>query len=257
MKVQVTLHPAMSEEPRPNYQAFPVTPWSLIGRATQAGREEGKISLNELLKRYLPALRTHLIYAKRMTPDEADDLLQSFMADKIVEQGLVGSANRAQGKFRTFLLTALGRFHVSQIRKAQTQKRTPEQGMVSYEEYHVPAASARPERNFEVAWAREIVAEATRRTQQECEAAGHNDVWQLLKGRILDPALAGVEPLSYNELVQRLGLRSPLHVSNLLVTGRRMYARNLRAVIAEYVRDEQEIEEEMRDLKSILSEAVL
>lgn len=248
----------MAEEARPNYHPFPATPWSLIGRAIDSDRDDQRAHLNDLLQRYLPALRAHLVYGRRMRPDQADDLLQSFIADKVVEQGLVASADRDKGKFRTFLLAALGRYHVSQIRKAKARKRAPDAGeIVPFEEYHEPATDARPDRSFEVTWARQIITEATRRTQVECERAGRGDVWNLLKGRILDPALNGVDPLSYNELVQRFGMESPLQVSNLLVTGRRMYGRNLRAVIAEYARDEQEVEEEMRDLRSILAEAAV
>ena len=246
----------MSNESRPNYHAFPATPWSLIGRATDLNRDDQVNHLNELLRRYLPALRAHLVYGRRLRPDQADDLLQSFIADKVVEQGLVGSADRGKGKFRTFLLASLGRYHVSQIRKDKALKRSPGEGeLVAFEEYHEPATEASPDRAFEVAWAREVIAEATRRTQAECERAGRHDVWNLLKGRVLDPALQGVPPLSYNELVEQFGLESPLQVSNLLVTGRRMYGRNLRAVIAEYAGDEQEIDEEMRELRSILAVA--
>lgn len=247
----------MPEEAVPNYQPFPLTPWSLVGRASGPEHETRRKSLNELLKQYLPALRTHLIHGKRMSPEKAEDLLQSFMADKIVEEGLVGKADRAQGKFRTFLLTSLGRFNVSQIRKAKSKKRAPSEGIVAFEEFSEPVESNSPSLSFEVAWARQVVAEATRLTQSECDASGRNDVWQLLKGRILDPALHGVEPLSYNQLSERVPVKSPLQVSNLLVTGRRMYARNLRAVVAEYARNDSEIDQEIQDLRSILANSDL
>jgi len=246
----------MSEEARTNYQPFPLTPWSLVGRAGDADRDDQRDWMDKLLQRYLPALRTHLIYGKRMRPNDADDLLQSFLADKVVERGIVGTADREKGRFRTFLLTALGRFQVSQGRKARALRRTPGAGgIVPFEECHEPEASVRPDRVFEVAWARQVVAEATRRTEAECRIAGREDVWGPLKARILDPALEAVEPLSYDELVRRYRLRSPLHCSNLLVTGRRMYVRNLRAVIAEYARDDEEVEQELRDLCSIVAEA--
>ena len=53
-----------------------------------------------------------------------------------------------KGKFRTFLLAALSRYHVSQIRKAKAQKRSPGEGeLVAFEEYHEPATTAdRPDR---------------------------------------------------------------------------------------------------------------
>src|SRR5439155_26155409 len=101
----------------------------------------------------------------------------------------------------------LGRYHVGKIRKHKTLKRSPGEGkLVAFEEYHGPTTDASPDRAFEVAWAREVIAEATRRTQAECERAGRHDVWNLLKGRVLDPALQGVPPLSYNELVEQFGL---------------------------------------------------
>jgi RNA polymerase sigma-70 factor (ECF subfamily) len=247
----------MSNEARPNYQPFPLTPWSLIGRAADSDNgdlDAQRAYLNDLLQRYLPALRAHLIYGKRMQPDAADDLLQSFIAEKVVENGLIGNADRDKGKFRTFLLAALSRYHVSQIRKAKAQKRSPGDGeIVAFEEYHEPAAGDRPDRAFEVEWAKQVIAEATSRTEKACAADGRTQVWQLLKARILDPALQGVEPLSYEQMVERFGLKSPLQVSNLLVTGRRMYLRHLRAVIGEYARDEAEIDEEMRDLRAVLS----
>ena len=105
---------------------------------------------------------------------------------------------------------------------------------------------------FDLSWAREVIAEATRRTEAECDASGRPELWGLLRARILAPATDGAEPASYEELIERFDLRSPIHVSNLLVTARRMFARNLKAVVAEYAGDEAEVEEEIRDLKAIL-----
>jgi DNA-directed RNA polymerase specialized sigma24 family protein len=66
-----------------------------------------------VLRAYLPALRAHLVIRRRVHPDRADDLLQGFCSDQVLEKDLVPRAERDRGKFRTFLLTALDRYAIN------------------------------------------------------------------------------------------------------------------------------------------------
>ena len=88
-------------------ERFPTTAWSLVAEAGQEDAGAKRDALDRLLRRYLPALRAHLIYRRRFAPERADDLVQEFVADKIVEKDLIARADQQLGKFRTFLLTAL------------------------------------------------------------------------------------------------------------------------------------------------------
>jgi hypothetical protein len=69
---------------------------------------------------------------------------------------------------------------------------------------------------------------------------------------VLLPALEGAEPAAYDELVKQFELASPDQASNVLVTGKRMFARCLRDAVAEYV-DDDEIEQELRELKALIA----
>ena len=89
--------------------------------------------------------------------------------------------------------------------------------------------------------------------RQRCEAQDRNDLWGLFQSRLMDPILSGSEPAEYRELVERFGLKSPAHASNVLITAKRMFARTLRAVVAEYCQDDQEIESEIEELRQILA----
>ena len=75
---------------------FPTTHWSLVGRAAQDASEAKRRALDELLARYQPALRAHLIYGKRLQPEDAEDLLQEFVACKILASELF--AGRCSGR---------------------------------------------------------------------------------------------------------------------------------------------------------------
>src|SRR5882762_2956273 len=71
---------------------FPSTQWSLVGRAGHITGTRRREALGTLLRRYMPALRAHLVLAKRISPDHADDLVQGFVTDKMIEQNLLGKA---------------------------------------------------------------------------------------------------------------------------------------------------------------------
>ena len=73
---------------------FPSTRWSLVARAGQIDPESRREALGELLGRYLPALRAHLIHHKRLAPEKADDLVQEFITSKILEKDLIARADQ-------------------------------------------------------------------------------------------------------------------------------------------------------------------
>ena len=76
---------------------FPSTQWSLVGRAGQMTGERRREALATVLHRYMPALRAHLVLGRRIPPDRADDLIQGFIADKMIEQNLLSTAEQNRG----------------------------------------------------------------------------------------------------------------------------------------------------------------
>ncbi len=147
----------------------------------------------------------HLGFKFRAGEHEAQDLLQSFVAEKILEKELLGQANPVRGRFRTFLLNALDHFVISQRR--------------------------------------------------ECETLNRTDVWGVFEGRVLSAVLEDMPETDYQELIERFAFGSPSQAFHTLNTAKRMFKRHLRAVIAEYTRDDHEVEEELRELKERLLRA--
>ncbi len=233
---------------------FPSTHWSLVAQAGQRDAQSKREAIGRLVERYFPALRAHLIYTKRLRPDRADDLLQEFTASKILEKDLLAQADRQLGKFRTFLLTALDRFALNQMRNEGARKRAPAAGARleggGWAE-NLPCQQG-PADTFDIAWARGVIDQAVTQMHTECEKSGRMDVWGVFECRILGPTLEGTEPLDYRQLVERFGFRSPSEASNVLVTAKRMYARTLRSVVGQYARDDEEIGSEIAELREIL-----
>ena len=241
-----------------NAYRFPTTRWTDIGHA---GRRDtiGGEALAVLLGRYLVPLRAHLVHHKRLSAEQADELLQAFVAEKVLERELIGSAAREKGRFRTFLLVALDRFVSNRLRDERRRRARATEGGgdsdAAQEAAEAPAVGPSPSGTFEIAWARQVLAEAARRMREECEGAGRTDVWGVFEGRVLSPTLEGAEPVDYGELARRFGLAGVDAASNLLVTGKRMFARRLRGVVGEYMGEGGEVEQEIAELRAVLARA--
>ncbi len=169
----------------------------------------------------------------------------------MLERRLLGAADRSKGKFRTFLLTSLEHYAIDQFRRV---KRSPLPGGIETgDEVQDDAASA--QEAFEREWAKQTISQALESMSAECQAKKRSDVWEVFQTRIVEPILNGQPEVPYEELVARFGLKSPVVAFNLLVTGKRMFERHLRSIIGAYAADESKIDEEMADLRRILSEA--
>jgi DNA-directed RNA polymerase specialized sigma24 family protein len=230
--------------------SFRTTQWSLVERA--AGAASGATlrgeALSELLRRYLPAMKSHLVRRLRIEPDRAEDLLQGFIVRKILEYDLLSRADKSRGKFRTLLLTSLDNF-------VRTELGRPAREAASEVPEETPDDCAAPGSDFDVPWAQALLGQAIEQMCAECARLDRSDVWGVFDARVLAPTLRDEPPLEYSELIERFKFESPAQASNVLMTGKRMFERTLRALVAEYAADESEIDAEIEDLRCVLSRA--
>lgn len=241
----------VAEEPPDNGCSFPSTQWSLVDRAAAGDSVVRRRALSDLLKQYLPALRAHLVHKKRIDQERADDLLQGFIANKVLEQGLIARADPDKGRFRALLVTSLNHYVIDVYRH---QSGTPPAFSLSTTDHTPPIGdSDSPSDVFDVAWARELLGDVLRRMRAECEKSRRLDLWGIFERRILGPILDNAATLPYEQLVKRYGFRSPTQAANALVTAKRMFARILRTVVGEYAGGEGAIDAEIRDLQQILA----
>lgn len=232
---------------------FDSTRWTLIERVRGESDSDRRAALEELLRRYVPALRAHLVYRRRMQDQDAADLVQDFVANKILERDLVARADRNRGKFRGFLLTALDRFFVDWCRYNKAQKRAAPDTVSIDANTHDPAEGESPD-VFDVAWGRTVLGQALQRMRDVCGEDVETQIWDTFRFRVLDPILTGSQPMEYQALVERCGFESPRQASNALITARRRFNRCLREVVAEYTNNDAEIDEEIQELQAIMSD---
>jgi hypothetical protein len=104
-------------------------------------------------------------------------------------------------------------------------------------------------------WARTVIEEAVGRTKQECATKNRCDIWEVFSARLLRPLFDGAEPPDYEALVRQFHFQSPTEAANVLTTAKRMFRRNLEAVVGEYAEAPADIGEELRELQAIVARA--
>ena len=245
----------MARTEKERYRSFPETRWTLVSLAGKSQTVRSLKALNELLTQYLPALKTHLTRHLKLSPERADDLLQSFVTEKILVKDLLKRVHRGKGRFRSFLLKTFNNFLVSEIRKEKAQKRAPNAptnvSLSEYEDYL--AVEPDTDAGLNTVWAQQLIAQALDRMHAMCESRGRLDIWGVFEGRILEPILSNADPVPYENLADEFGFASPLKAANALTTAKRGFRQALSKVVADTVADDAQIDAEISSLMEILS----
>ncbi|MBN1359884.1 MAG: sigma-70 family RNA polymerase sigma factor [Sedimentisphaerales bacterium] len=236
---------------------FQTTQWLEIRALADLDEAQRKEALNALIGRYWKPVYCYL-RRKGHDNENAKDLTQSFFQDIVLGRHLVERADETQGRFRTFLLTALDRYVVSVHRRQMAAKRRPADGTISLDETQeaVLAAAAkdlRPDEAFTYAWAVQLLEEVLAESHQQCVHDGKEVHWELFRARVLHPIITGREPESLSELCERFGIATAVKAENMIVTVRRRFQAAMKNRVRDYVSCDEEVEQEIRDLMAILS----
>jgi RNA polymerase sigma-70 factor (ECF subfamily) len=228
---------------------FPQTDWAALGRAAQADVP----SLEQLVKLYWQPLRIFLAATFPSLKDQAEVWLQDFAEDKLIREGWLRKADQNRGRFRDFLKTSLRNFVLDRLNRSE-MKHPP----VSFEELEqeLPQAEAVAE-EFDLAWARTVLAETLRRMEADCldpaaDQPRRRQIWEMFRIRLLEPVFNDAPPPSYDELIEQFGLKSPTDASNTLLSAKRIFKAHLGKVIKEYAGQDAAAALEIKALEDFL-----
>ncbi|MGD0253841.1 MAG: hypothetical protein ABSC01_14240, partial [Verrucomicrobiota bacterium] len=142
--------------------------------------------------------------------NQADTLLQDFAEDKMLKEGWLRRADQNRGRFRDFLKTSLRNFVLNRLNLAEV-KNPP----ISMEEleHELPQPDA-PSEEFDLVWARTMLAETLRRMEVDCKNPGEDQprrsyIWEIFRIRLLEPIFNDAAQPSYDQLIDQFGLKSP------------------------------------------------
>jgi len=242
-------------ETGPNAQkcaiAFTTTHWSVVIEA-QGQSPAAQEALEKLCRTYWRPVYG-FIRRQGARQEEAEDLTQGFFS-LLLERRDFDAVRKEKGRLRSYLLTSLKHFLISEQRRAMTAKRGRGQGLIPLEELSArersemePTDSLTADRIYERRWALILMEQVLRRLKDEYCTAGNAALFDSLKQLLPDEPGAP----SRAEIASQLGmtdnsLRQALH------RFRQRYQLLLREEISHTVAVASDVEDELRHLISVL-----
>ncbi len=232
---------------------FRTTHWSVVLKAAQTKLPEADQALSILCQNYWYPLYA-FIRRQGYSPHDAQDLAQGFFA-RFLEKKDFKVADRAKGRFRSFLLASLKHFLANEHDRAMAQKRGGKYSFVSLDEetaesrYRLePSAELSAEKIFERRWALTLLENVLEQLREEFVSEGKLELFEELKTFLS----GGKDSGSYAQVAERLGI-SEGAVKVAVHRMRQRYRKLLRSEIAKTVDDPSEIDTELRHLFSVMS----
>jgi RNA polymerase sigma-70 factor (ECF subfamily) len=236
-------------------QVFATTHWSVVLTAGRSDTAGGREALARLCQSYWYPLYAH---ARRRgcPPHDAQDLTQEFFAQLLERQSFAG-ADPSRGRFRSFLLTAMNNFLVTEWKKARAQKRGGGESLLSLDLAAAeqrfdlePAARDTPDKAFDKQWALTLLEEVLNLLEKEYRRDGKADLFVALKQTLMGAR----ESQPYAQLAAELGV-SESAVKVAVHRLRKRYRELIRAEIAHTVASPDEVNDEMRHLLATLTQS--
>jgi RNA polymerase sigma-70 factor (ECF subfamily) len=231
--------------------AFATTHWSVVLEA-QGQSPAAEEALEKLCRTYWRPVYS-FVRREGAGPEEAEDLTQGFFA-LLLERRNFDAVRKEKGRLRSYLLTSLKHFLVSQHRHAVTLKRGKGQQPVPLDELSgversaiEPADHLTAERVYERRWALTLMEQVLRRLKNEYNATGNTELFDSLKQLLADE----VEAPSRAEIALRLGMTENA-VRQALHRLRHRYQLLLREEISHTVAIAGDVEDELRHLIAVL-----
>ena len=194
-------------------------------------------------------------YVRRRVADvsEAQDLTQAFFAE-LLEKNYVGSATPNRGRFRAFLLTAFKHFLSKEWEKAKAQKRGGGRAPIPLDfesadsKIRIETASGlTAEQFYDQQWAIALLGLIMEQLEAEFEQSGKTNLFEELKGFIIGDH-AGT---TYRQVAEKLNMTEAA-AKKAGSRMRRRYRELLREEIAQTVEGPAEVDDEIRNLFTIL-----
>ncbi len=230
---------------------FSTTRWSVVLSAGGHDEPAGREALAQLCRDYWHPVYVFIRRSGR-NREEATDLTQEYFT-RMIEREYLSDVEQGIAKFRSFLLASVKHFLANHRRDAAALKRGGGAPVLSLDAEDAeqwvrrhPADDRTPEDAYEYHWAVAVLDRARGRLRAEMQELGKEAQFEAAQGH-----LGAGEPLPHKQIAEKLG--TSVDAAKMMVSRlRKRFGSVLRDEIAQTVESDEDVEQEIRYLLSIL-----
>lgn len=233
--------------PKPAPAPFLTTRWTRVCLA-KSNSDDGREALADLCAAYYEPVFAYLrgVFGDR---EAAQEVSQAFFA-RMLEGGVIQTADPERGRFRFYLLGAVKHF-VAHRREAEARGKrgggTPAQSLDTQSLQVADRRGATPEEAFDRQWAITVLGRALDALGAECAATGKGPLFDQLRPWLLGESSHGDQTAA----AVALGL-SAAACKVAIHRMRHRFRQHVKAEIAGTLRDPSAVDDEMRSLLAAL-----
>jgi len=232
---------------------FATTHWSVVLAAAQQESPQAAEALETLCRTYWYPLYAY-VRRRGHAPEDAQDLIQEFFARFLARNYLAG-VDRRRGRFRSYLLGAVNHFLADDWDRRHRLKRRSQACPVPFDaasgedRYALePVDERSPDRLFERRWALTLLDLVLGQLQREYQDGGKEQVFAGLSVFLTGEA----EGEGYRQAAEALKMTEGA-VRVAVHRLRQRYGELFHQAVADTVETPEEIADEMRHLRRVLS----
>ena len=185
---------------------FKTTHWNLVVSSRQSDVELRQQSLAELCEAYWYPLFAYL-RRKGHAPEQAADYVQGFFL-QLIDKSFLDSVEPEKGRFRWFLMSAIGRYVANEHKKQAAIKRGGGQKLISLDvddaeqRYQLePSEGWTAEKLYDRRWALSLLQQALAELEQRQSKKNKRELYLALQSTLSGVAMTGDQ---YEEIAERL-----------------------------------------------------
>lgn len=238
----------------PQGSSFNTTCWHIVTSTKDQDSAVRHESLAELYRTYWYPLFAYL-RRKGHSQEQASDYVQGFFLE-LIDKDFLAAVSPEKGRFRWFLMSAVGRYVSKQTAKQMTQKRGGGKATFSLDVdkaeqryQQEPVEDWTPEKLFDRRWALEVLANALELLRADHESRGKLALYEKLQSTLAGEALTA-------EACDAIGAElemSPVAVKVAAHRLRDKYRQALVDVVSQTLTDQDSVEDELDKLFEALA----
>jgi len=215
---------------------FLTTHWSLI-EDSKSDDDRSRALIDLLLGLYWKPVYFYL-RRKGHNNEEAKDLTQGFFHEIVLNRGLIQRADKAKGRFRSFLLHALEQYLIDERHKQTAQRRIPKDKLVPLDAVEAPVLphanqDLTAEDSYNYGWMSALLDRVLSDVEAKCHEQDMGIHWNIFHDRVVQPILKQEASPSLEAVCEKYGIPDRKKASNMTITVKRCF----QAVLQEHVRN--------------------